>query len=241
MTKDLSDVLPDMKAAEEKINAGEAPAKAKEEVKKLEQPMLPGVGVDVIKLPNGKTGVTDGTTKVEVEPEKTEQSEKPRGKYRHDPTLSNADAVVAQLEKFCLAAGNMDVVTVENSEKIIKRYPRQSAWKYLASLTGTHTCVEDTTFHSNFKGNPTEYMVEVVCSLVRDSDGEVLTTVTAAAASDESFVKTKGISAAYGLATTRAESRAVRSVFGEYMACVGLEATPYEELTDLPTFDLEEA
>lgn len=241
MTKDLSDVLPDMKAAEEKINAGEAPAKAKEEVKKLEQPMLPGVGVDVIKLPNGKTGVTDGTTKVEVEPEKTEQPEKPKGKYRHDPTLSNADAIVAQLEKFCLVAGNMDVVTVENGEKIVKRYPRQSAWKYLASLTGTHTCVEDTTFYSNFKGNPTEYMVEVVCSLVRDSDGEVLTTVTAAAASDESFVKAKGISAAYGLATTRAESRAVRSVFGEYMACVGLEVTPYEELTDLPTFDLEEA
>lgn len=206
-----------MKKAEKEINA-ELEAKPKQ----LEQTTIPGSNpapVAPIKMP-------DGSVKVK------------QNKHSDCKTKKcKQDRIFDLLSEYCLKGGAMIYTPAGATEA--RRYPKLEAWKYLAELENCHTRVVSTQYHG-WMNNPMEYRIDCVCELVDNGTGEVLSTVTACAASDEAFVKKNGLSAAYGLATSRAEARAVRSRFGHYMALVGTEMTPYEEMGDYQNLNLEE-
>lgn len=241
MTKDLSDVVSDLKDAEAKINKEPAP-------KKLQQQELP----DVLTLDDGRKFVKAGKTIVEldtiVSPKgraeraahvaKVAEEKAKTTKTENEPksTMTREDKIVELLTHFCQECGHMTYTKAGQTNS--GRYPKPEAWKYLADIAGYYTRVENTKY-CGWQNNPCAYRVEATCSLVRKKDDVVVTTVTMCAASDEPFVKNKTVEVAYGLAITRAETRAVRSHLGHYMSCVGLEITPYEELGD-EFMDLEE-
>lgn len=233
MTKDLSDVVSDLKDAEAKINKAPKKGNKSDNAPRLVQTELP----DVFKTSTGETIVATHSgqfvnmSKVDGKKEKsTETENEPKS------TMTREDKIVELLTHFCQKCGHMTYTKAGQTNS--GRYPKPEAWKYLADIAGYYTRVENTKY-CGWQNNPCAYRVEATCSLVRKKDDVVVTTVTMCAASDEPFVKNKTVEVAYGLAITRAETRAVRSHLGHYMSCVGLEITPYEELGD-EFMDLEE-
>ena len=224
MTKDLVDAMKDLQSAEVKFNKGE-PAPTPAKVVALE----PKAEVIPVKPVKTKTG--------EVKAEPTAKKADGPHKIVEMPKPSKEDRIVELLTNFCVTCGHMDIVDRGNGH--VKHYPRPEAWKYLADLCGTYTRVEST-HYVGWKNNPCEYRVEATVSLVEKKTDKVLTTVTMCAASDEDFVKNNKLSSAYGLAITRAESRAVRSRFGHYMSVIGYQITPFEELDNYLDIDLED-
>lgn len=216
-TKDLSDYVKEL---------GDSAEKAIKEDKK---PVIAHVSE---KKPTKKAIVKgkDGEVHIVDEPKKAETL---RGAPQH-ARIKKEDRIVELLEHFCLSCGHMSYQKA--GSKITNKFARPEAWKYLAEICGYYTRIEDTKMTERIN----YYRVEVSCSLVRKKDDKVVTSVVMAASSDEPWLKGKPVENAYGLATTRAESRAVRSHLGVYMSCVGLEITPYEEFTDAQEINLEE-
>lgn len=209
MTKDLSDIVSDMDDAAKKA------VKKIEKEEKLAPEQLELPGFAAVKDKKGNVHIVKPDSKRGLPKKKPEE-------------FSKEEKIAELLERFCLKCGHLIYTKVDG--EISHRYPKAEAWKYLADIAGYYTKVESTELHHH--PAPGEYRVEAVCSLVRKKDDKAVSTVTMCAGSDESFVKAKGINSAFGLAITRAESRAVRSRLGHYMSCVGLEILPFEELTN---------
>lgn len=220
-TKDLSDYVKELGDSAEKA--------IKEDKKPITKPVVTPAPDS---KPAKKTVVKgkDGEVHIVDEPKKAEVSKE----IPQDIEIKKEDRIVELLEHFCLRCGHMSYQKA--GSQITNKFARPEAWKYLAEICGYYTRVEDTKMIERVN----YYRVETTCSLVRKKDDKVVTTVVMAASSDEPWLKGKPVENAYGLATTRAESRAVRSHLGIYMSCVGLEITPYEEFTDAQEINLEE-
>lgn len=116
-----------------------------------------------------------------------------------------------------------------------KWYATWQAWNYVARLNNVHPRVEK----QWEKQDPLDKNALVVYTTVSLVDGlvaepsdkeNILTTVTMCASSNEKWLQGKPLSALYGLSQTRAEERAIKSIFG-YQLCIGrLQPTAAEEL-----------
>lgn len=112
-----------------------------------------------------------------------------------------------------------------------KQYLKAEAWQYLAHIF--HLCpvtdcvaminLEEKDVHKNFLG------VKCVCTL-RNREGQVVGAGTMTALCSEPFLKDKDEYAVYGMAQTRAISRAIRNTYGWVARGAGFESTPWDEM-----------
>ena len=107
-----------------------------------------------------------------------------------------------------------------------KAYLLAEAWQYimvLKNLTARCECVDS----RDEKGVLT---VTIQC-IVTDKDGEVVADGVMQAKSDEPWLSDKPEFAVYGMAQTRAISRALRNRYGYLARACGFQATPVEEIS----------
>lgn len=107
-----------------------------------------------------------------------------------------------------------------------KLYLLAEAWLYLAHIKGLIPSVKT----HNFKMDDDIACVEATCELKDAKTNEVVSTSVMVASSDESFLQDKPLYAVYGMAETRAISRAVRNVYGYIAKGAGFESTPASEV-----------
>lgn len=112
-----------------------------------------------------------------------------------------------------------------------KQYLRAEAWQYLLSQVGLiPSCECITMVHTNGQGEQEFKGVKVEVTLMRKEDGTPLSKSMMVARCEEDWLKDKAEYAVYGLAQTRAISRAARNVFGWVAVEAGFEAVPWEEM-----------
>lgn len=105
-------------------------------------------------------------------------------------------------------------------------YLKAEAWLYLAKLKGLTPSL-DITPHRNVNGKLV--WVDAVCHLY-DVDGYEVSKSTMMASREEAFLKDLDEYAVYGMAETRAITRAVRNVYGYVAKGAGFESTPAIEM-----------
>lgn len=105
-------------------------------------------------------------------------------------------------------------------------YLKAEAWLYLAKLKGLTPSL-DITPHRNVNGKLV--WVDAVCHLL-DADGFEVSKSTMMASREEAFLKDLDEYAVYGMAETRAITRAVRNVYGYVAKGAGFESTPAIEM-----------
>ena len=105
-------------------------------------------------------------------------------------------------------------------------YLKAEAWLYLAKLKGLTPSL-DITPHRNVNGKLV--WVDAVCHLL-DADGFEISKSTMMASREEAFLKDLDEYAVYGMAETRAITRAVRNVYGYVAKGAGFESTPAIEM-----------
>lgn len=105
-------------------------------------------------------------------------------------------------------------------------YLKAEAWLYLAKLKDLTPTV-DITPHRDSDGN-LKY-VDAVCHLL-DIDGLEVSKSVMMASKDEKFLKDLDDYAVYGMAETRAITRAIRNVYGYVAKGAGYESTPAIEM-----------
>lgn len=111
-----------------------------------------------------------------------------------------------------------------------KVYLLSEAWQFIArmkGLTPTVMCVSHPATHVSGDAGP--FSVKAECSL-RDKDGITISQATMCADNREEFLKDKPDYAVYGMAQTRAISRAVKDIYGYLAKAAGFESTPFEEI-----------
>lgn len=106
-------------------------------------------------------------------------------------------------------------------------YLKAEAWLYLAKLKGLTPSI-DITPHRDVSTGKLQY-VDAVCRL-RDADGIEISKSAMMASKDEKFLKGLDDYAVYGMAETRAITRAVRNVYGYVAKGAGFESTPAIEM-----------
>lgn len=112
-----------------------------------------------------------------------------------------------------------------------KQYLLAEAWQYvlaLKNLSVNTLCTEDTVAGKD--GHKPVTTVTCIATLY-DENGKVVSSGTMTAKSSERFLKDKPAYAVYGMAQTRAISRAARNKFGYIARACGFEATPFEEIS----------
>lgn len=105
-------------------------------------------------------------------------------------------------------------------------YLKAEAWLYLAKLKGLTPSL-DVTPHRDTTGKL--LWVDAVCHLL-DVDGIEISKSVMMASKDEDFLKKLPDYAVYGMAETRAITRAVRNVYGYVAKGAGYESTPAIEM-----------
>lgn len=106
-------------------------------------------------------------------------------------------------------------------------YLKAEAWLYLAKLKGLTPSL-DITPHRDVSTGKLQY-VDAVCHLL-DVDGIEISKSAMMASKDEKFLKDLDDYAVYGMAETRAITRAVRNVYGYVAKGAGFESTPAIEM-----------
>lgn len=107
-----------------------------------------------------------------------------------------------------------------------KIYLRAEAWLYLAKIKGVTPHCAST---ERYDGNGDLVSVKVECRLF-DELGTEISRSDMIASKNEVFLKNLDDFAVYGMAQTRAISRAIRDVYGYVARGAGFEATPAEEV-----------
>lgn len=112
-----------------------------------------------------------------------------------------------------------------------KNYLKAEAWQYLAHLFHVHPVVECTAMVDFNEKDPTKNFLGVKCNCALvDKDGKTVGSGSMTALCSEKFLADKDEFAVYGMAQTRAISRAIRNTYG-WVACdAGFEATPWDEM-----------
>lgn len=134
--------------------------------------------------------------------------------------LKCIDDDVSKLKAFVDGAG----LAIKKADG--KTYLLAEAWQYimvLKNLTARCECVDS----RDEKGVLT---VTIQC-IVTDKDGEVVADGVMQAKSDEPWLSDKPEFAVYGMAQTRAISRALRNRYGYLARACGFQATPVEEIS----------
>lgn len=111
-----------------------------------------------------------------------------------------------------------------------KLYLLAEAWLYLAHIKGLIPSVKTRSFKMEDDDENEIVGVEAICELKDAKTNEVVSTSVMVASSDESFLQDKPLYAVYGMAETRAISRAVRNVYGYIAKGAGFESTPASEV-----------
>ena len=106
-------------------------------------------------------------------------------------------------------------------------YLKAEAWLYLAKLKGLTPSL-DITPHRDVSTGKLQY-VDAVCHLL-DVDGIEISKSAMMASKEEAFLKDLDDYAVYGMAETRAITRAVRNVYGYVAKGAGFESTPAIEM-----------
>lgn len=226
MSRDLSEVIDGMHEAETKINK-----EAKATPEKVAAPVEVEVPTPVppVAMPDG--GVVT-PQKIKAAQDKKVVPESPKALTIQEISALRDEEVIMSLKTFVENCGAMAIISPNSPNE--HRYPKAEAWKYLAALKDCHTRI----VHVDQKSlpcNPAEFMVIATCELVEDKTDKVLTTVKMSASTTEKFVavsnKDSKEQTVYALAITRAESRAVRGVYGHLMAMTRVDMTPAEEIS----------
>lgn len=112
-----------------------------------------------------------------------------------------------------------------------KNYLKAEAWQYLAHLLGLRVVTDCTALVNMHEPDPDKNFlgVKCYCSLY-DKDGRVVGSGTMTAQCREAFLENKDDYAVYGMAQTRAISRAMRNSYGWIARDAGYEATPWDEI-----------
>ena len=105
-------------------------------------------------------------------------------------------------------------------------YLKAEAWLYLAKLKGLTPSLEITQ-HRNVNGKLV--WVDAICRLL-DVDGIEISKSAMMASKEEAFLKDLDDYAVYGMAETRAITRAIRNVYGYVAKGAGFESTPAIEM-----------
>lgn len=105
-------------------------------------------------------------------------------------------------------------------------YLKAEAWLYLAKLKGLTPSI-DVSPHRDTTGKLK--WVDAVCHLL-DIDGIEISKSAMMASKDEQFLKDLPDYAVYGMAETRAITRAIRNVYGYVAKGAGFESTPAIEM-----------
>lgn len=112
-----------------------------------------------------------------------------------------------------------------------KQYLRAEAWQFLASQVGfIPSCDCLSMVHKGEDGIDKLVGVKVEVSLNDKRTGQTFSRSMMVAMCDEEWLKGKSEYAVYGLAQTRAISRAIRNVYGWVAAQAGFETVPLEEI-----------
>lgn len=111
-----------------------------------------------------------------------------------------------------------------------KHYLKAEAWQYLLGQIGLYpSCDCLSMVHTNKDGEQEFKGVKVEVTLTT-KEGVPLCKSMMVARCDEDWLKDKPEYAVYGLAQTRAISRAARNVYGWVAVQAGFEATPWDEM-----------
>lgn len=126
---------------------------------------------------------------------------------------------------------------IDNAGLVIKKadgstYLKAEAWLYLAMLKGLIPSVET---QELMVGDEEGYeedtlRVKATCKLLDKETGRVVSQSDMFASKEEDFLKDKPEYAVYGMAETRAITRAVRNVYGYVVRGIGYESTPAIEM-----------
>lgn len=120
---------------------------------------------------------------------------------------------------------------VESAELVIKKkdgttYLKAEGWLYLAMLKGLVPSVE-TEAYRDMEGG---LAVKATCKLFDKETGRLISQSDMYADKSEDFLENLPDYAVYGMAETRAISRAVRNVYGYILKGIGYESTPAIEM-----------
>lgn len=151
--------------------------------------------------------------------------------YHDEPQDADATKVML-IRKY--AAATHSIYTTSPGTPQEKTFGTQSLWSYVIALNNCFVRVLK--LSEVHRGSSKDMAIEtdVYCSaeLVEKHTGEKVTMTVMCASTDEEFIAAQKnkLSAAYGLAQTRAEERLARMTFGYQVALAGLQPTPAEEL-----------
>lgn len=165
----------------------------------------------------------DLTTRLNKASDKINEASPSQSKQPEHTT--NEENIVAKFGKFCVANG---MVVSFNG----KQYLRAEAWQYLLSLLGIYPSCECLTLYEKEENSDKQNFVgvKVIVTLIRSKDLAEISKATMTARCEEPFLKDKDDFAVYGMAQTRAISRATRNLYGWIAVAAGYEATPYDEM-----------
>lgn len=137
---------------------------------------------------------------------------------KHEQTMTKLitrDKLVSLIKEYATTTGNV----VHNNGR---NYVTNAVWQFIASATGlvpSFECVKE--------GDA----VVCTCTLYNRQQVEISKS-TMMASKDESFLKEKDMFAVFGMAQTRALSRAVRNIYGYLVEQAGFQSTPLEEIIE---------
>lgn len=131
------------------------------------------------------------------------------------PTKMSHEEVIKLVKEFVTKTHN--VVTLDG-----KSYVKVAVWQFLASLMGLMPA---------FDCEPSSDKVSCVCHLY-NREGQEVSRSTMIASNGEEFLKDKSEYAIYGMAQTRALSRAVKNIYGFIVEEAGYCSTPMEEINN---------
>lgn len=126
---------------------------------------------------------------------------------------------------------------IDSAGLIVKKsdgstYLKAEAWLYLAMLKGLIPSVETQELMAGDEEGHEEdtLRVKATCKLLDKETGRVVSQSDMFASREEDFLKDKPEYAVYGMAETRAITRAVRNVYGYVVRGIGYESTPAIEM-----------
>lgn len=157
--------------------------------------------------PNKKTSIKKATMDELVKTEKVEVNNETKSEFE-------------DFRKFVNATGT----AIKKTDGGV--YLKAEAWLYLAKLKGLTPSLEITQ-HRNVNGKLV--WVDAICRLL-DVDGIEISKSAMMASKEEAFLKDLDDYAVYGMAETRAITRAIRNVYGYVAKGAGFESTPAIEM-----------
>ena len=139
-------------------------------------------------------------------------------------TQTKADTISARFGKFITAHQSLSIY------KDGKYYLKAEAWQYLLSMLGLYPSCECLTMMKQEKDGTSTFVGVKVEVILTKGDGTQVCKSMMVARCEEEWLKDKPEYAVYGLAQTRAISRAARNLYGWVAVQAGFEATPWDEM-----------